>query len=48
MRENDSSGGVLYHNNTNGTCDALKAAQEFAISATVPKSIRWNSLVDGE
>jgi len=28
--------------------DALKAAQEFAISATKPRSIRWESLVDGE
>jgi hypothetical protein len=28
--------------------EALKAAQEFANSATMPKSIRWDSLVDGE
>ena len=29
--------------------DALKAAQEFAVSATtMPKCIRWNSLVEGE
>jgi hypothetical protein len=28
--------------------DALKAAQEFAISGTMPKSIRWDSLVYGE
>jgi hypothetical protein len=28
--------------------DALKAAQEFAISSTMPKCIRWDSLVEGE
>jgi hypothetical protein len=28
--------------------DALKVAHEFSISATMPKCIRWNSLVDGE
>jgi hypothetical protein len=28
--------------------DALKAAQEFAISRTMPKCIQWDSLVEGE
>jgi hypothetical protein len=28
--------------------DALKAAQEFSISRTLPKCIQWNSLVEGE
>jgi Immunity protein Imm1 len=28
--------------------DALKAAQESAISAALPKCIQWNSLVEGE
>jgi hypothetical protein len=28
--------------------DALKVAQEFAISTAMPKCIRWNSLVAGE
>jgi hypothetical protein len=28
--------------------DALRGAQEFAISKTFPKSIRWSSLVQGE
>jgi len=28
--------------------DALKAAQEFSVSRTLPKCIRWNSLVHGE
>jgi hypothetical protein len=28
--------------------DALKAAQEFAISNSMPKCIRWDSLVEGE
>ncbi len=28
--------------------DALKAAQEFAISRAMPKCIRWNSLIEGE
>jgi hypothetical protein len=28
--------------------DALKAAQEFAASKTLPKCIQWNSLVEGE
>ena len=28
--------------------DALKAAQEFAISKSLPKCIRWRSLVRGE
>jgi hypothetical protein len=28
--------------------DALKAAQEFAISKTMPKCIRWRSLILGE
>lgn len=28
--------------------DALKAAQEFAVSHTMPKCIRWNSLVKAE
>jgi hypothetical protein len=28
--------------------DALKVAQEFAISTAMPKCIRWNSLIAGE
>ncbi len=28
--------------------DALKAAQEFAVSKTLPKCIQWESLVQGE
>jgi hypothetical protein len=28
--------------------DALRAAQEFAVSKTFPKCIRWTSLVEGE
>jgi hypothetical protein len=28
--------------------DALKAAQEFAMPKTMPKCIRWTSLVEGE
>jgi hypothetical protein len=28
--------------------EALRAAQEFAVSKTIPKCIQWNSLVEGE
>jgi hypothetical protein len=50
---------VFCHDNTEEICpmmnysvvpfsDALKAAQEFAVSNAMPKCLQWNSLVEGE
>jgi hypothetical protein len=50
---------IFFHDNTEETCpimndavvpfsDALKAAQEFAVSNARPKCLQWDSLVEGE